>query len=50
MMLKRKINDKLNAWKKNKDRLPLVIEGARQVGKTTAVREFAKNNYETFMK
>ena len=48
MMLKRKINDKLNAWKKNKDRLPLVIEGARQVGKTTAVREFAKNNYETF--
>ena len=45
-MLKRKINDKFITWKNNPDRLPLVVEGARQVGKTTSILEFAKNTYE----
>ncbi len=45
-MLRRKIIDKLSAWKSRPDRLPLVIDGARQVGKTTAVREFARKNYK----
>lgn len=33
-------------WKKRSNRKPLVIRGARQVGKTWLVREFAKNEYE----
>ena len=42
-MLKRKVDDYLIQWKNNPDRLPLVIKGARQIGKTFSVRNFAKN-------
>lgn len=45
-MLRRKITEKLLKWKHEKDRLPLVIKGCRQCGKTRAVLEFAKENYE----
>lgn len=45
-MLRRKITEKLLKWKYEKDRLPLVIKGCRQCGKTRAVLEFAKENYE----
>ena len=34
---------------KNKNRLPLIIKGARQIGKTNAIRNFGKNNYKTFI-
>ena len=37
MYLHRKIDDFLTAWKKNKNRLPLIVRGAMQVGKTTSV-------------
>ncbi len=47
--LKRKIDDYLIEWKKDKDRLPLIIKGARQIGKTNAIRNFGKNNYKTFI-
>ena len=43
--MKRKITEYLIKWKKNPLKLPLVIKGARQVGKTYAIREFAKENY-----
>lgn len=33
-------------WKNSKYRKPLILKGARQVGKTYIVKEFAKNNYE----
>jgi len=33
----------LIAWKDNQDRKPLVLRGARQVGKTTLVKQFAKS-------
>lgn len=46
-MLRRKINEKLISWKNNPDKLPLVVEGARQVGKTTSILEFAKTSYKT---
>lgn len=46
-MLKRKIDDYLIKWKKNDNRLPLIIYGARQIGKTTSIREFAKKNYKS---
>ncbi len=47
--LKRKIDDYLIQWKKNKNRLPLIIKGARQIGKTNAIRNFGNNNYKTFI-
>ena len=48
-MLKRKILDKLEKWyRSGRDKAPLIF-GARQVGKTTAVREFAKRHYKNFV-
>jgi len=41
-MFKRDILEKLSAWKKRSDRKPLILRGARQVGKTTAVNLFSK--------
>jgi uncharacterized protein len=45
-LLKRKIDDFLVAWKRNPDRLPLIIKGARQVGKTESIRLFASKQYK----
>lgn len=42
MTLTRKAYQKLQTWKKNPDRKPLLIRGARQVGKSTLVKEFSK--------
>lgn len=39
----RKILDNLNNWSKKEKRKPLIIRGARQVGKTTAVNMFSRN-------
>ncbi|TMU50781.1 ATP-binding protein [Flagellimonas algicola] len=39
---------KLKSWKGNKERKPLILRGARQVGKTTLVMEFAKS-YDYFI-
>ena len=47
-MLKRKIINKLEAWKETTANKALLIKGARQVGKTTVVRQFAKANYKNF--
>ena len=46
MYLKRKIDDYLLEWKKNMDRLPLIIKGARQIGKTESINQFAMDNYK----
>ena len=49
-MFKRKIYDKLLAWKQESDgRTALLVEGARRVGKSTVVEEFAKNEYESYI-
>lgn len=48
-MLKRKVYDKLIKWKNQDKKKALCIIGARQIGKTTAIREFAKENYENFI-
>lgn len=42
----RKIVKFLEAWKENKHRKPLILQGARQVGKTYAILEFGRTNYE----
>ena len=44
--MKRKIDDKLIAWKERVHK-PLIIFGARQTGKTTSVLEFARSNYRS---
>ena len=44
--MERKVLKQLLAWKNNKRRKPLVIEGARQVGKTWAVKEFGIRHYQ----
>ncbi|MDR0738559.1 MAG: AAA family ATPase [Oscillospiraceae bacterium] len=44
-MLKRKITDELIKWKKNSNKLALLIKGANQVGKSTSIKEFAKKYY-----
>ncbi len=48
-MLKRKIINILNDWKKSSHKEALLLKGARQIGKTTAVREFARQNYTHFV-
>lgn len=45
-MLKRKIDIFLKKWKERKDKKPLIIKGARQIGKTMSIECFAKENYK----
>lgn len=45
--MKRKAYEGLLKWKSNKSRKPLLIKGARQVGKTWLMKEFGKNEYES---
>ena len=47
--LKRKIDQYLMEWKKNKNRLPLIVKGARQIGKTDAIENFGKQNYKNLV-
>ena len=46
-MIYRNITNKLLIWKKSNEKLPIILRGARQVGKTTLVRDFSKefDNY-----
>lgn len=44
-LLKRKVDDFLMGWKNNPDRKPLIIKGARQIGKTRSIEFFAHKNY-----
>lgn len=44
--MKRKIYQHLLKWKKDKDRKPLILLGARQVGKTWIMQHFGENEYE----
>lgn len=46
-LLKRKIDNDLVAWKTNPDRLPLIVKGARQIGKTASIEQFAQKNYKS---
>lgn len=50
MALKRKIYKKLLAWKeKSNGSRAILVEGARQIGKSTICEEFAKNEYESYI-
>ncbi len=45
-LLRRKIDEYLKGWKENADRMPLIVKGARQVGKTASILQFAHGNYK----
>ncbi len=45
-MFRRKIEKRLNEWKSDKHKMPLIIKGCRQCGKTCSVLDFAHKNYE----
>lgn len=46
MHLKRKIDTYLKEWKNNPKHMPLMIKGARQIGKTASIINFANNEYD----
>ena len=47
-MYKRKIEEQLLKWANSSYRKPLILRGARQVGKTTSIKHFAKN-FDTYI-
>ena len=50
MIFKRKVYDKLKEWKElSAGTSALLLEGARRIGKSTIVEEFAKNEYDDYM-
>jgi len=48
-MLRRKAYEYLLKWKNQEGRKALCVTGARQIGKTTLIREFGRENYESFI-
>ena len=48
-MLRRTAYETLLTWKRNRDSRGLLITGARQVGKTTLIEEFAAQNYDAIV-
>ena len=50
MIFKRKIYSKFLAWKEeSQGQKALLVEGARRIGKSTVVEEFAKNEYKSYI-
>ncbi|MBQ7153715.1 MAG: ATP-binding protein [Clostridia bacterium] len=49
MYMKRKIYDKILAWKKGNGKSALLVQGAKRVGKSYIVEEFAKNEYKSYI-
>lgn len=47
--LRRKIDKFLEEWFYSKDKKPLIIKGARQIGKTKSIKEFAKKHYDNLI-
>ena len=45
-LLKRKIDDYLIEWKRNPEHMPLIVRGARQIGKTVSIEAFAQKHYK----
>ena len=46
-LLERKIDTYLSEWKDNPKHKPLIVKGARQIGKTESIRAFGRVNYES---
>ena len=50
MAMKRKITQQLINWKNRPDHKPLILQGARQVGKTYILEEFGREHYKNYIK
>lgn len=48
-LLERKIDIFLSDWKSNPKRKPLIVKGARQIGKTESIRAFGRVNYDSVL-
>ena len=48
-MLRRKAMDKLIEWKNSPNKMTLIVRGARQVGKTYVIKEFAREYYDNYI-
>lgn len=48
-MLRRKVESKLIEWKERKDHKALLVEGARQIGKSYSISKFGNENYDEFI-
>ena len=46
-LLKRKIDKYLIEWKNDPNHMPLIVKGARQIGKTESIKHFTKENYKS---
>lgn len=50
LILKRNLERNLEIWKKSSNRKSLILRGARQVGKTTLIKQFSKSyKYSIFL-
>lgn len=49
MIMERKFSEKLNKWKSNYIKTPLMLIGARQTGKTYILKKFCKENFENYL-
>lgn len=49
MRLKRKIDSYLMEWKDSDLKKPLIVKGARQIGKTDSIRNFGQKNYKSYI-
>lgn len=47
--MERFLYNQLKEWKKSKNRKPLILEGARQVGKTWLLKQFGQNEYKNYV-
>ena len=47
--MKRKITDRLIEWKNRPNHKPLILQGARQVGKSYILEEFGRNHYKNYV-
>lgn len=45
-LLQRKIDKILRDWKHTENKIPLIVKGARQIGKTASIMQFATENYK----
>ena len=49
IIMKRKIYDNLVAWKNKSERMPLIVNGARQVGKSYILQKFGKQEFDNYI-
>lgn len=47
--MRRNAIQELITWKSSEDRKPMVLKGARQVGKTWLMKEFGQNYYDSYV-